>query len=240
MATETWQVDSAHSEITFKVRHLIIAEIAGFVRRWHGTIAIDPEHLTRSAVQVVLDAGSMETGDPERDEHVCSKEFLNVKVFPEIRFNSRSVRQVEGNRTEIVGDLTIRHATREVTVEVEDLGRARDDKGAMRARFRAHATVNRQHFGLHWNQDLDAGGVPVPLAGDDHGAPTRQRAADRVIRLATHHHGVTHRGGLEMGQVLRQVPGHLATTPDHQIGAHSGKQRDRHTAIGALMAGCGS
>lgn len=159
MATETWQVDSTHSEIAFKLRHLIVAEIAGFVRRWHGTIAIDPEHLTRSSVQAVLETGSIETGDLERDQHVCSKEFLNVKEFPEIRFNSRSVKQVDGDHYEIVGDLTIRHATREVTVEVEDLGRTRDDKGALRAKFRAHATVNRQHFGLHWNQDLDTGGV---------------------------------------------------------------------------------
>ena len=82
-----------------------------------------------------------------------------LEAFPEIRFKSRSVTHVDAARYEIVGDLTIRHATREVTLEVEDLGRNRDEKGVMRAKFRAHATVNRQHFGLHWNQDLDTGGV---------------------------------------------------------------------------------
>jgi len=159
MGAQTWQVDTAHSKITFKLRHLIVAEIGGEVRKWRATLGMDPAQPRKSAVEAVLQAGSIETGDPERDQHVRSAEFLNVVAFPEIRFQSREVKPVAGNRHLIVGDLTIRDVTREVSLEVEDLGRKHGDKDDTRSKFHAHTTVNRQHFGLHWNQDLDTGGV---------------------------------------------------------------------------------
>jgi polyisoprenoid-binding protein YceI len=159
MATEIWHVDPTHSDITFTLRHLIVTEISGHVRRWQGTLRIDPQHPTRSSVDAVLDARSIDTEEVERDEHIGSAEFLNVKAFPEIRFRSTSVTHIEANRYRVVGNLTVRDVVREVTLDMEALGRDRTEKGGQTISFRAQATINRQDFGLHWNQDLDTGGI---------------------------------------------------------------------------------
>ena len=158
MASEIWAVDTTCSRLTFALRHLIVAEITGQIRNWQANLRIDSVGSGHASVEATLDARSTDTGNAERDEHIRSAEFLNVAAFPEIRFRSREVKHTHGNHYLVAGDLTIRDVTREVTLEVEDLGR-RQDGGGRRASFHAHATVNRQHFGLHWNQDLDTGGV---------------------------------------------------------------------------------
>jgi polyisoprenoid-binding protein YceI len=161
MATETWQVDSARSDITFTLRHLVVSEISGHVRRWQATLRIDPQDPAGSSMDAVLDARSIDTGEAERDEHIRSREFLNVEVFPEIRFRSRTVKHVQANRYHIVGDLTIREVTHEVGLDMVDLGRRTSEKGAQIASFSARGILNRQQFSLRWNQDLDTGGVVV-------------------------------------------------------------------------------
>ena len=159
-----WQAGPPQSEITFTLRHLVFTEIAGRVGRWHASLRLDYTEPTRSSVDVVVDAGSLETGAVERDNHVRSNEFLDIRSFPEIRFRSRQVRRGDGEgRFLVTGDLTIRDVTREVTLLVESPhGGGRPERGSTLA-FTAHATVDRQEFGLRWNQDLDRGGV---IAGD--------------------------------------------------------------------------
>lgn len=154
-----WRVDITKSLVKFTLRHLVLSEISGHVRSWCVAIRIDREYPARSSVEAVLYAHSVDTESAERDDHIRSEEFLNAAAFPEIRFRSREVRHADGDRYSVVGDLTIRKVTREVVLDVEDLGRLRDGAGAERAKFRAHATINRQHFGLRWNQDLDTGGI---------------------------------------------------------------------------------
>ena len=156
-----WRVDISKSLVKFTLRHLVLSEISGCVRSWWATIRIDPDHPARSFVEAVLYARSLDTESSERDDHIRSDEFLNVAAFPEIRYRSREVSHVEGNRYSVVGELTIRDVTRKVVLDVQDLGRRRDAAGAEHAAFRAHATINRQDFGLRWNQDLDTGGVVV-------------------------------------------------------------------------------
>ena len=156
-----WRADAATSRVGFRLRHLVLSEISGEVRRWRATVVIDSEDPSRSSVEAVLDARSLDTADPSRDEHIRSEEFLNVAAFPEIHFRSRRIEPIEGPRFTIVGDLTIRDVTREVKLDLEDCGRRSDAAGLEHATFRAHATINRQDFGLRWNQDLDTGGVVV-------------------------------------------------------------------------------
>ena len=161
MAIEIWQADPARSEIAFKLRHLVLATIGGVARRWEATLRIDPDEPARSAIDVAIDAASLDTGDPQRDGHIRSSEFLNVGTHPRIRFNSTAV-VPEGNDRYIVrGLLTILGITREVVLEVEDLDRTAAVDGIRRAVFRAHTTFDRQTFRLRWNQDLDEGGVVV-------------------------------------------------------------------------------
>jgi polyisoprenoid-binding protein YceI len=156
-----WRADAAKSRLGFTLRHLVLSQISGEVRKWRATIVIDSEDPSRSSVEAFVDAGSLDTADPERDQHMRSEEFLNVAAFPEMHFRSRRVIPIDTRRFTVVGDLTIRDVTREVELELDDGGRERDESGVEHATFRAHATINRQDFGLRWNQDLDTGGVVV-------------------------------------------------------------------------------
>jgi len=159
MLAEVWLVDSRYSEITFTLRHLILAQISGHVLRWQATLRIDPDNPALSSVEAVLDARSIETDEVERDDHIRSSEFLNVEAFPQVLFHSRRVTYVEADRYRVEGELTLKNVTREVTLDMESLGRKTDEHGGTIASFSAHAQINRQDFGLHWNQDLDTGGL---------------------------------------------------------------------------------
>jgi len=132
----------------------------GRVTRWKAFAAIDLDDPARSWVDVVVDAGSLDTGDPERDEHIRSVEFLDARLCPEIRYRSRQVTALPGgNRWTVTGDLTIRQVTAPATIELERDGATpwQPDQIALKGR----AVINRQDFGLRWNQDLDRQGVVV-------------------------------------------------------------------------------
>lgn len=159
MAIEIWQADTTHSEITFRLRHLIVAAIDGHARLSRAAIRIDPEDPGQSSIEAVIDARSIDTGLPERDDHIRSAEFLDVAVHPEIHFKSTSVAPARYARYLVTGDLTVKNVTRQISLEVEDLGWSSTPDGPPRAKFRAHASFDRQKFRLHWNQDLDGGGV---------------------------------------------------------------------------------
>jgi polyisoprenoid-binding protein YceI len=158
--SELWLAGPPASEIRFTLRHLVIAEIAGRAMRWSAKLRFDFEQPTLSAVEVVIDAASLDTGSPQRDEHVRSAEFLDARAFPQIRFESREVRPLGHDRYEVAGELTIRDVTRPVTLDVEQRAPRAEGGGAPLA-FTARAAIDRQAFGLHWNQDLDVGGVVV-------------------------------------------------------------------------------
>jgi polyisoprenoid-binding protein YceI len=159
--TELWQAGPPESEIHFALRHLVMAEIVGRATRWSANIRFDFEQPSLSTVEVVIDAASLDTGAPERDNHVRSMEFLDVRAFPQIRFKSHEVRPLGGGHYEVTGDLTVRDVTCLVTLEVEEQTPRKEGVTADRLAFTARATIDRQAFGLHWNQDLDVGGVVV-------------------------------------------------------------------------------
>jgi polyisoprenoid-binding protein YceI len=159
MAIELWQADPTHSQITFKLRHLILATIEGRAQIRSAEIRIDPDQPARSSIHAVIDAQSIDTGVPERDDHIRSAEFLDATVHREIRFKSTTIVPATGGRYLVTGILTVRDVAREVSLEVEDLGRSTTAEEPPHINFRAHASFDRQHFRLHWNQDLDRGGV---------------------------------------------------------------------------------
>jgi polyisoprenoid-binding protein YceI len=139
---------------------MMIARTRGRFREFSGTIHIAqaPE---QSSVQVAIVAASIDTGDPQRDAHLRSPEFLDVERFPELRFRSTGVRPAAGNRWQVSGDLTIRDVTRPVTLEVEFCGVATDPWGNLRAAFLASTEIDRDDFDVSWNQTLEGGGFLV-------------------------------------------------------------------------------
>ncbi len=162
MATNRWDLDVGHSAIHFWVRHMVISKVHGRFARWSGTIDLDEQDLSRSAVDVRIDAASIDTQVSERDAHLRSKDFLDVAAHPEIAFRSKRIEKA-GAGWRVVGDLALHGVVREVTLEAEYAGTAKDPWGNRRAGFTARTALDRKDFGLVWNAALETGGV---LVGD--------------------------------------------------------------------------
>jgi len=163
MATSTWNIDTTHSSISFSIRHLVIAKVRGQFKKFSGTVSWDDADVTKSSVTVDIEAASIDTAEAKRDEHLRSADFFDVAQFPQLSFRSKRVETDGDAIARVVGDLTIHGVTREVTLAVEDLGRAKDPWGNRRSAFTATTAIDRKDFGLRWNQALEAGGV---LVGD--------------------------------------------------------------------------
>lgn len=156
----TWQIDPAHTHVEFAVKHLMIAKVKGRFTGVTGSVELVPG-LNGSTVDVVIDAASIDTREAKRDAHLRSADFFDAERFPTLAFRSRRVIPTGMGEFSIVGDLTIRDVTREVTLAVTDEGRGTDPWGGERAGFSATTEVDRRDYGLTWNQALETGGVLV-------------------------------------------------------------------------------
>jgi polyisoprenoid-binding protein YceI len=156
-----WQIDSAHSEVQFAVRHLMISTVRGQFEKFSGTVDLNEANPTLSSVDVQIDAASITTRNEQRDGHLRSPDFLSVDQYPTITFKSKRVEQIDANNGRIIGDLTIRDITNEVSLEVEYSGQAKTPWGTTSAGFSAHTKINRSDWNLIWNQTLETGGVLV-------------------------------------------------------------------------------
>jgi polyisoprenoid-binding protein YceI len=154
---ERWEIDPARSKLTFTLRHLVISEIKGSFGRWGGTLYLDRGQPSLSSVQVWIDVSTIDTGEPERDDHIRSSEFLDAKQLPRAEFESSAVEEKDG-RAVVRGRLRLHGVTRDIDVDVEPY--APPAPGGKNV-YRLRAKLDRQSFGLHWNQDLDFGGVVV-------------------------------------------------------------------------------
>ncbi len=160
MTTQRWDIDVGHSAIHFWVRHLVISKVHGRFARWTGAIELDPQDLTRSKVDVSIDAASIDTQVADRDTHLRSADFLDVASHPTLTFRSKRIEKAGGGYR-VTGDLSIRGVVREVVLEAEYAGTAKDPWGNERAGFSARTSLDRRDFGLTWNAALEAGGVLV-------------------------------------------------------------------------------
>lgn len=156
----TWNIDTSHSGIHFTVRHMVFAKVHGRFSKWTATFALDEANLAASKVTVDIDAASIDTAEEKRDGHLKSPDFLDVANHPKVTFVSKSV-EGGGDSFKVKGDLTVRGATKEVTLDVEKTGAGKDPWGNARIAFTAKTSINRKDFGLTWNQALEAGGVLV-------------------------------------------------------------------------------
>jgi len=161
MRTERWEIDSSHSSVHFSVRHLVIAKVRGTFGRWSGTVQVPDGDFSQATVAVTIDASSINTGVEQRDGHLKSPDFFDVAQYPELRFVGKHVEPRSGDEIDVVGDLTIKGITREVVLRVEQHGQAKDPWGNIRAAFSAKTSIDREDFGLTWNQVLETGGVMV-------------------------------------------------------------------------------
>ena len=159
LAPGQWNVDVSHSRVGFVGRHLMIAKVRGQFRDFAGVVQVD-QNLLDSTVEATVDLGSVDTGDPARDEHLRSSDFFTVDQHPKMTFTSSGITQDDGDYL-LHGDLTIKGLTRPVAFALDFEGVSGDPWGGVRAGFTAEAEVNRKDWGLEWNQALETGGVLV-------------------------------------------------------------------------------
>jgi polyisoprenoid-binding protein YceI len=156
----TWEIDPVHTSVGFVARHLMVAKVRGRFSEFSGTIHIAdrPEH---SSVDVTIQATSISTDTGQRDEHLRSPDFLDVERYPTLMFRSKKVEITGTDTLRVTGDLTIKDVTRPVVLDVVYEGTQPDPWGGTRAGFSARAELDRDDWGITWNQTLVTGGVVV-------------------------------------------------------------------------------
>jgi polyisoprenoid-binding protein YceI len=159
---KTWNIDPSHTTAGFAVRHLMVSTVRGHFSKVSGTVRIDDRDVTRSQIDVAIEAGSIESRDENRDAHLRSPDFLDVEKFPTLTFRSTQIAHGRDGELLVTGDLTIRGVTRPVTLAVDSLTPpTRTPWGTTVRGVSATGKLNRKDFGLTWNTLLEAGGVAV-------------------------------------------------------------------------------
>jgi polyisoprenoid-binding protein YceI len=164
VAADTFIIDKGHSEAGFEVRH-IVSKVHGRFTDFAGTIVVDRAKPEASSASFTAKTATIDTNNPDRDKDLRSDKFFDVAKYPELTFKSSKIVAKEKDRYDVIGTLTIRGVSKEVTLSVTSLGFAKDPFGTgERAGFEASTTINRKDFGMVWNKNLDNGGL---LLGDE-------------------------------------------------------------------------
>jgi polyisoprenoid-binding protein YceI len=158
----TWNIDPDHSNIGFKVRHLMVSNVKGSFEKHSGVVEINDKDITKSKVEVSIDTQSINTNVQKRDDHLRSADFFDVSTYPTMTFVSKKVVKAGKDKLKVTGDLTLRGVTRQVVLDVEGPSReSKDLQGAIRRGASASTKINRKDFGMVWNKAIETGGVIV-------------------------------------------------------------------------------
>ena len=160
MATTKWVLDPMHSEVQFKVKHLVISTVSGFFKSFEGSLTTDSEDFENAKVEFSLDVNSIDTTQAQRDEHLKGAEFFDAEKYPKIKFKSTSLTK-DGDDYKLTGDLTIKDVTKPVSLDVEFGGSAADFYVNTKAGFEVTGKINRKEFGLTWDGVTEAGSIVV-------------------------------------------------------------------------------
>jgi polyisoprenoid-binding protein YceI len=158
-----WAIDTTHSEVQFKVKHLVIATVTGTFKKFSGSVETDGEDFEGAEAEFTIDVNSIDTNQLQRDAHLKSDDFFSAANYREITFRNGKLER-DGKELVLIGDLTIRDVTRRVALNVEYGGTVVDPYGNTKAGFEINGKINRKDFGLTWSAVTEAGGVVV---GDD-------------------------------------------------------------------------
>jgi len=160
---DTWNIDTAHTQTGFAVKHLVISTVKGEFGKTTGTVTLDDKDLAKSSVEAVIDVTSINTRIPDRDGHLKSPDFFDVAKFPSITFKSTKVEKA-GEGLKVTGNLTMKGVTKPVTLDVTGpTAEIKGMRGEIRRGLSARTRINRQDFGLTWSKLVEAG----PVVGDE-------------------------------------------------------------------------
>ncbi|MCF2442424.1 YceI family protein [Dyadobacter sp. CY345] len=162
MSTKTsWVIDPTHSEIQFKVKHLVISTVTGAFKTFEGTAETDGDDLTTASINFSADVASIDTNQAQRDEHLRSGDFFDAENYPKLTFASTGLEKTGEDTYKLKGDLTIKGVTNPVVLDAEYGGAMTDFYGQSKAGFEVTGKISRKEFGLTWNATTEAGGVVV-------------------------------------------------------------------------------
>ncbi len=156
-----WKIDPAHSEINFKVKHLVVSTVRGHFKDFDASIETNTDDFSDAKISFEAKTGSIETGNSDRDAHLKSADFFYAEKYPEMTFESASVKKISDYELQVKGNLTIHGTTKEITLHVTYNGTVPGFGGKEVAGFEINGKLSRFDFGLHWNAITEAGGVVV-------------------------------------------------------------------------------
>ncbi|MFH1197936.1 MAG: YceI family protein [bacterium] len=160
-AQTKWNIDKSHSNAGFTVTHLVISEVDGYFKNYEGSVETNGDDFTNAKIEFSFDIASINTDNEKRDNHLKSDDFFNAEKFPKMTFKSKSFKKVDGKNWKLVGDLTIRDVTKQVTLDVKNNGTVKDPWGNIKAGFKIYGVINRFDYNLKWNSMIEAGGLVV-------------------------------------------------------------------------------
>jgi polyisoprenoid-binding protein YceI len=161
MSKTKWNLDPSHSEVIFKVKHMMITNVSGSFDEFSVEASTEGEDFTKSEVLFSAKAASVNTNSEQRDTHLRSAEFFDADKFPELKFKATGFEKASGDDYKLKGDLTIKDVTKPISLDVEFGGIQKDTWGNTKAGFTVSGKINRKDFGLTWNTTLETGGVMV-------------------------------------------------------------------------------
>lgn len=161
-ATKTiWKIDPTHSEVQFKVKHLVISTVTGSFGSYDGKIEVEGDDFKNANATFTADIDSISTNNEDRDQHLKSDDFFNAEEYPQLKFESTNFENVSDGQYKVTGNMTIRDVTKEIELDVVHGGTVGDPYGNTKAGFEVSGAINRKEFGLTWDAVTEAGNVVV-------------------------------------------------------------------------------
>ncbi|MDN3655783.1 YceI family protein [Ferruginibacter paludis] len=162
MATRSWAIDPTHSEVHFKIKHLMITNVTGSFNIFQASVTTEGEDFSTAKISFTADTNSVDTGNEQRDGHLKSADFFDAEKYPQIKFTATKSEAVDNDGSyDMYGDLTIKEVTKNIKLSVEFGGVVQDAYGNTKAGFTINGKINRKDFGLTWSAVTEAGGVVV-------------------------------------------------------------------------------
>lgn len=155
----TWVIDPTHSEVFFKIKHLVISTVTGSFNKFEGKAVTEGDGFENAKVWIAIDVKSIDTNQPMRDEHLQNGDFFSADAFPQILFESTSFTKVSGNDYKLTGNLTLKGVTKPITLSVGYGGSETNLQGVIKHGFEVSGVINRMEFGMTWNKLTDTGGL---------------------------------------------------------------------------------
>ena len=161
MATTNWSIDPMHSDVQFKIKHLVISTVTGSFKKFSGEATTEGENFDNAVINFSIDAESVDTNQEMRDGHLKNADFFDVEKYPAITFKSTSFKKTSGEDYKLMGNLTIKDITKPVELDVEYGGTEKDGYGNQKFGFEVTGKINRKDFGLTYNAVTEAGGLTI-------------------------------------------------------------------------------